>query len=180
MTHHLDTTTRTPSQAQTQTQTQRYKSVLGRFCTGVTVVTSLEDGVPTGFTCQSFSALSLDPPLVLVCVRKESATWPGIRRTGRFAVSVLASDQRPVGDRFARSGVDRFAGVAWRPSPAGMPLIDGALAWVECSVAHEVDAGDHTVVVAAVTAMETGTARDPLLYYRGTYLGDEGRKAVTG
>lgn len=85
-----------------------YKTVLGHFCTGVTVVASIDDGEPTGFTCQSFSALSLEPPLVLVCVRKESATWPGIRKSGLFAVSVLAADQQSVGDRFARSGVDRF------------------------------------------------------------------------
>lgn len=157
-----------------------YKTVLGHFCTGVTVVASIDDGEPSGFTCQSFSALSLEPPLVLVCVRKESATWPGIRKSGLFAVSVLAADQQSVGDRFARSGVDRFAGVEWRPSPAGMPLIGGALAWVECSVVDEVDAGDHTVVVAAVTGLETGKARDPLLFFRGRYLESDRREAVIG
>ncbi|WP_338483099.1 flavin reductase family protein [Streptomyces sp. SCSIO 75703] len=161
------------------TDVREYKAVLGHFCTGVTVVTSIDRGAPAGFTCQSFSALSLDPPLVLVCVRKESATWPAVRRSGRFAVSVLAAHQQAVGDRFARSGVDRFAGVDWRPSPAGMPLIDGALAWIECAVSEEIDAGDHTVVVAAVTALEAGTARDPLLFYRGRYLEHDRREAVT-
>ncbi|WP_406494415.1 flavin reductase family protein [Streptomyces sp. NBC_00846] len=162
------------------TNVRDYKTVLGHFCTGVTVVTSIDRGGPAGFTCQSFSALSLDPPLVLVCVRKESATWPGIRRSGLFAVSVLAADQQAIGDRFARSGVDRFAGTEWRPSPAGIPLISGALAWVECSVVDEIDAGDHNVVVAAVTGLEAGTAHDPLLFYRGRYLESGIREAVTG
>ncbi|MGC5344424.1 flavin reductase family protein [Streptomyces sp. DT24] len=159
---------------------RNYRTVLGHFCTGVTVVTSIDRGGPAGFTCQSFSALSLDPPLVLVCVRKESATWPGIRRSGRFAVSVLAADQRSIGDRFARSGIDRFAGTEWRPSPAGLPLISGALAWIECSVTDEIDAGDHTVVVAAVTGLETGTAGAPLLFHRGRYLEFDMREAAIG
>lgn len=149
---------------------REYKSVLGRFCTGVTVVASMCDGIPDGFTCQSFSALSLEPPLVLVCVRKESATWPRIRRTGRFAVSVLAADQQAVGDRLARPGGNRFTDVAWRPSPGGLPLVEGALAWVECAVRDEIDAGDHLVVTAEVTALEAGSADEPLLFYRGRYL----------
>lgn len=162
------------------TNVQEYKSVLGRFCTGVTVVTSLDGGEPVGFTCQSFSALSLDPPLVLVCPQKGSTTWPRIRRSGRFAVSMLTADQQAVGERFGRSGADKFAGVGWRPSPAGMPLISGALAWVECSVADEVDAGDHTVVVAAVTGLGTGPARDPLLFFRGKFFDLDMKEAVTG
>ncbi|MYU23470.1 flavin reductase family protein [Streptomyces sp. SID8352] len=157
-----------------------YKAVLGHFCTGVTVVTSREGGEPVGFTCQSFSALSLDPALVLVSVQKTSTTWPRIRKSGLFAVSVLAADQQAVGNRFARSGTDKFAGVPWRPSPAGLPLIDGALAWVECAVVDEIDAGDHTIVVASVTGLDTGAAGEPLLFFRGRYLEPEMRGAVTG
>lgn len=158
-----------------------YKTVLGNFCTGVTVVASTENGEPVGFTCQSFSALSLDPALVLVGVQKGSATWPRIRKSGLFAVSMLAADQQSIGNRFARSGVDKFAGVEWWRSPAGAPFISDALAWVECSVVDEMEAGDHTIVVAAVTSLETGTERDPLLFFRGRYLEFEldMREAVT-
>ncbi len=154
---------------------QDYKNVLGRFCTGVTVVASLDDGEPVGFTCQSFAALSLAPPLISLSPRVGSATWSRIRRSGRFAVSMLAADQRPVADRFARSGVDKFAGVGWHPSPAGTPVIDGALGWVECTLRQEIEAGDHTIVVGSVDALGAAPTGAPLLFFRGKYF-DAGMK----
>jgi 3-hydroxy-9,10-secoandrosta-1,3,5(10)-triene-9,17-dione monooxygenase reductase component len=151
------------------TDVQDYKSILGRFCTGVTVVASIDKRQPVGFTCQSFSALSLDPPLVVLCPSKRSTTWPRIRAAERFTVSVLAADQRSVGDRFAKSGTDKFANTAWHRSPGELPVITGSLAWIECTITNEHDAGDHTVVVAAVDKLGAGAVTDPLLFFRGSY-----------
>jgi 3-hydroxy-9,10-secoandrosta-1,3,5(10)-triene-9,17-dione monooxygenase reductase component len=148
---------------------QDYKAVLGRFCTGVTVVTALDGDTPVGFTCQSFSALSLQPPLILICPSKGSTTWPRISRAGAFAVNILAAGQEGLGRGFARSGADKFAGVEWRPSPAGLPLLPDTLAWLECSIADERDAGDHTVVIATVDELGHGPADEPLLFYRGGF-----------
>jgi len=148
----------------------RFREVLGHFCTGVTVVTGIaEDGSPVGFACQSFAALSLDPPLVLFCVARTSRTWPALAATGRFAVNVLAEEQQAVSAEFGRRGGDKFAAVSWQPGPSGVPLLDGALTWVDCEVQAVHPAGDHYVVIGRVTALgETSEAR-PLLFHRGRY-----------
>ncbi|MEV7005210.1 flavin reductase family protein [Streptosporangium sp. NPDC051022] len=163
----------------TSTDAHQYKTVLGHFCTGVTVVTALDGDEPVGFTCQAFSALSLRPPQVLLCPQKTSTTWPRIRRSGRLAINMLGAGQREIGRRFARTGVDRFAGVGWRPSPAGLPLIDGALAWLECRVVEEIDAGDHMIAVASVGELGVGQAEHPLLFFRGEFVGYEVKEAVS-
>ncbi|MGO1560820.1 Nitrilotriacetate monooxygenase component B [Actinomycetales bacterium JB111] len=147
----------------------RYREILGQFCTGITVISGCLDGRPVGFTCQSFSALSLDPPLVLVCPQRSSTTWPLIRRTGRFTVSVLGADQRDVSNAFARSGTDKFDGVGWSVSPAGNPVIDGSIAWLDCWVLNEVDGGDHEIVVGLVENLERGADSAPLLFHQGQY-----------
>ena len=163
----------------TSTSAHDYKAVLGRFCTGVTVITSLDEGEPVGFTCQAFTALSMEPPLVLLCPQKTSTTWPRIRRAGRLAVNMLSDRQRETGRRFARTGVDRFSGVEWRPSPSGMPLLPGTLAWLECHVVEEIDAGDHTIVVASVDDLATGQAGHPLLFFQGRFLDYDLKEAVS-
>ncbi|SDQ70093.1 flavin reductase family protein [Thermostaphylospora chromogena] len=163
----------------TSTNVDHYKAVLGRFCTGVTVVTSLYEGKPVGFTCQSFCALSLEPPLVLLCLQKTSTTWPKIRRSGRLAINVLGEHQQAIGRRFGRTGIDRFAGVEWRPSPAGMPLLSGTLAWLECRLTEEIDAGDHTIAVAAVDELGTGPAQQPLLFFQGRFVGYDVKEAMS-
>ncbi|HEV7977820.1 3-hydroxy-9,10-secoandrosta-1,3,5(10)-triene-9,17-dione monooxygenase reductase subunit [Amycolatopsis sp.] len=148
-----------------------FRAVLGQFCTGVTVVTSQGDGTaPAGFACQSFAALSLEPPLVLFCPGKSSRTWPMIEATGTFAVNVLAESQREISAVFGAPGVDKFAGLDWSPSPSGAPLLSGALTWIDCALETVHDAGDHYVVIGRVTAL--GEVRDgaPLLYHRGRYL----------
>lgn len=158
--------------------TADYRDVLGRFCTGVTVVTSLGCGdLPVGFTCQTFSSLSLQPPLVQLSVQHSSTTWPSIRAHGRFAVNILATDHADVALRFARSGTDKFAGMPWRVSPTGLPIFDGVLAWIECSLAEEVTAGDHTIVIASVDALADERDSDPLLFFRGE-LSDSGMKGA--
>lgn len=147
----------------------KYREILGQFCTGITVISGIVDGRPVGFTCQSFSALSLDPPLVLVCPQRSSTTWPQIRRTGRFTVSVLGADQRDVSNAFARSGTDKFDGVDWSLSPAGNPVIDGSIAWLDCWVLREIDGGDHEIVISLVDNLERGSDSAPLLFHQGRY-----------
>ena len=143
--------------------------MLGHFCTGVTVITGVEDGRPAGFACQAFAALSLDPPLVLFCPARSSATWPMIARAGYFCANVLAARQQEIARRFGVPGTDKFAGVSWSPSPSGAPVLAGALAWVECAVQAVHEAGDHYVVVGRVTALGPCEADRPLLFYRGRY-----------
>lgn len=148
-----------------------FRQVLARFATGVVVVTgSTEDG-PAGLTCQSFSSLSLDPPLVLLSTARSSTTWPRIAATGRFAVNVLGADQQDVSSRFAVSGGDKFAEQGWRPGLLGNPLLDGAIAHVECDIEALHDGGDHEIIVGRVRALEAPgiESRSPLVYYRSGY-----------
>lgn len=148
-----------------------FRQVLARFATGVVVVTGATEAGPAGLTCQSFSSLSLDPPLVLLSTARSSTTWPRIAATGRFAVNVLAGDQQDVSTRFAVSGGDKFTGLAWRRGALGNPLIDGAIAHVECDVHSLHDGGDHEIVIGRVRAIEAPglDSGSPLVYYRSRY-----------
>src|SRR5712691_10693628 len=124
-----------------------FRQVLGHFChfcTGVTVITTAG---PAGFACQAFAALSLAPPLVLFCPSRASATWPVIERAGHFCANVLADGQQELASVFGTSGAGKFDGVPWSPSPAGAPILDGTLTWVECAVEAVHEAGDHYLVV---------------------------------
>lgn len=149
---------------------ERFRDVLGHFATGVTVVTAVEDGLPVGFTCQSFAALSLDPPLVALAPAKASTSWPKIAEAGAFCVNILSEGQVELCRAFAVSGGDKFAGVAWRAGPAGTPVLDGALAWVEAAVSIVHDAGDHELVVGRVLDLDIGDGT-PLLFYRSGFGG---------
>lgn len=146
----------------------RFREVLGHFATGVAVVTAMEDGTPVGFTCQAFTSLSLDPPMVALAPGKNSTSWPRIARSGRFCVNVLADDQEALSRDFAKSGGDKFTGVGWRPASNGAPLLDGVLAWIECTLVEAHDAGDHELVVGRVEDMGVNGGR-PLLFYRGGF-----------
>lgn len=150
----------------------RMRDVLGHFASGVTVITGIdpadESGRPAGFACQSFHALSLEPPLVCLCVGKLSTTWPRIRASGRFAVNILGAHQEGLSRAFAISGVDKFAGVRWSASPLGSPLLDAALGWVDCTVGEIHDGGDHEIVVGNVVSL-AARGSDPLLFFRGAY-----------
>lgn len=147
-----------------------YKRVLGGFCTGVTVVASVVGGTPVGFTCQSFGALSLSPPLVMLCPAASSTTWPLIRAAGAAVISILAADQEDLSRRFAVSGGDKFADVRWEPSPSGLPILDGALGWVDCEIEDEHPAGDHTIAVCRVRALSVNPQVGPLLFHHGRYV----------
>jgi 3-hydroxy-9,10-secoandrosta-1,3,5(10)-triene-9,17-dione monooxygenase reductase component len=148
------------------------KEVLGNFGTGVTVVTASTPSGPLGFTCQTFVSLSLNPPLISFCPARTSQTWPAIREIGRFTVNILADAHGGLSDNFARPGgptVDKFGGVAFGTSPSGGPLLQGALAWVDCTLRAEYDGGDHTIVVANVLDLDAALDGEPLLYFRGDY-----------
>ncbi|OLT31504.1 flavin oxidoreductase [Actinomadura sp. CNU-125] len=162
----------------TEIDSARFRSVLGRFATGVVAITAVEPGTgrPAGLVANSFTSVSLDPPLVAFCVAHTSTTWPLLRDAGRLCVNILSEPQLEVCKRLAVRGGDKFAGIDWTESPGGAPLIDGALAWIECSVEREHVAGDHVIVVARVHDLDGRHDADPLLFYRGGY----GRLARTG
>ncbi|MFD9037411.1 flavin reductase family protein [Streptomyces bottropensis] len=163
-----------------------FRRVLGAFATGVTVITapapppppppppgadaSAPTEPPVGFACQSFSSLSLDPPLVAFMVGRTSTTWPRIARAGVFCVNVLGADQGELCRRFAVSGADKFAGVTHTPAPAtGSPRITGAAAWIDCTVHAVHTGGDHLIVVGRVRALDTADDTMPLLFHRGRF-----------
>jgi flavin reductase (DIM6/NTAB) family NADH-FMN oxidoreductase RutF len=146
----------------------RFREVLGHFATGVTVVTAMEDGEPVGFTCQSFTSLSMDPPMVALAPAKSSTSWPRIARAGAFCVNILSDRQEAVCRTFAVSGGDKFSGIAWHVGPSGTPVLEGSLAWVACKLEMVHDAGDHELVIGRVTALDVEDGR-PLLFYRAGF-----------
>ncbi|MFF5360982.1 flavin reductase family protein [Streptomyces scabiei] len=161
-----------------------FRRVLGAFATGVTVITAPAPGPPAqagapapaeppaGFACQSFSSLSLDPPLVAFMVGRTSTTWPRIARAGVFCVNVLGADQGELCRRFAVSGADKFAGVAHTPAPVtGSPRLAGAAAWIDCAIHAVHTGGDHLIVVGRVEALDTDDETMPLLFHRGRFGG---------
>jgi 3-hydroxy-9,10-secoandrosta-1,3,5(10)-triene-9,17-dione monooxygenase reductase component len=158
-----------PADAERIVDPQAMRDVLGHFASGITVVTADTAEGPIGFTCQSFSSLSLDPPLVAFAPARTSRTWPRLREIGRFCVNVLAEGQDDVSQQFARSGGDKFAGVPWTCSPHGSPVLDGVVAWIDGELWAEYDGGDHTIVVARVLDLGAHPERRPLLFHRGTY-----------
>lgn len=148
---------------------QLFRQVLGHLPTGACVVTTTVDDRPLGLSCNSFTSVSLSPPLVLFCPGRTSTTWPVMRPTGRFAVNVLGAGHAGVCRRFAEKDIDRFAGIAWRPSALGNPVLEDATAWLDCETTAEHDAGDHTIVVGQVHALEGRDAEGPLVFFRGRY-----------
>lgn len=152
-----------------------FRHVLGQFCTGITIITTVEGGVPVGFACQSFAALSLEPPLVLFCPTKVSRSWKAIESSGYFCVNVLTEQQKDVSARFGSKEPDKFAGVEWSPGKLGSPVLKGSLAHIECTVASVHDGGDHFVVFGAVQSLSEipRVKPRPLLFYRGEYTGIE-------
>ncbi|WP_329171315.1 flavin reductase family protein [Streptomyces sp. NBC_01477] len=152
------------------------RSILGRFATGVTVLTGCDPttGTPYGLAANAFASVSLDPPLIAFCVARTSTSWPCIRKARTICVNILAAHQRDVCAAFARSGGDKFARLSWSPSPVGRsPLLNNTTGWLECTVQDEREAGDHMMVLARVE--ELGAAPDaeeavgPLVFYRGGF-----------
>jgi 3-hydroxy-9,10-secoandrosta-1,3,5(10)-triene-9,17-dione monooxygenase reductase component len=160
---------RIPDDPESAARARRFRDVLGLFASGVTVVTSLSDGAPVGMTCQSFSSVSLEPPLVMFCPAKTSRAWPMMQRAGFFCVNFLSADQAEVSQAMATKGSDKYDGIDWRPASTGAPLIDGVLGFVDCTVHSVHEAGDHYVVLGRVRELGFGEEGKPLLYYRGSY-----------
>ena len=130
---------------------RQFRDVLGRFASGVTVITAMSGGAPVGLTCQSFTSVSLNPPMVLFVPAKTSRAWPAIQRSGKFCVNFLSAAQAELSNQMASKGADKFAGVAWQPAPAtGSPMIEGTLGYVDCQIQSAHEAGDHFVVVGRV------------------------------
>lgn len=153
---------------------RRFRDVLGCFASGITVITTMSGEEPVGMTCQSFSSVSLDPPLVMFIPAKTSRAWPMIQRSGRFCVNVLAADQEHVSGQMATRGIDKFAGIDWTPASAtGSPVIAGTLAHLDCTIHTVHEAGDHYLVVGRVEHLEfqseEAPVTEPLLYYKGRY-----------
>ncbi len=150
-----------------------FRSVLGNFASGVTVITAPgatpEEG-PAGFACQSFASLSLAPPLVTFMVARTSTTWPRIARAGVFCVNILGAEQGELCRAFAVSGADKFAGVSHTPSPVtGSPQLTAVPAWIDCRIHAVHTGGDHLIVVGRVEALGAPTEAAPLLYHRGHF-----------
>ncbi|WP_395311452.1 flavin reductase family protein [Mycobacterium sp. AMU20-3851] len=154
------------------------RRVLGHFCTGIAVITAHDGERPIGFTCQSVTSVSLDPPYISFCPSRTSTSWPMIREVGTLCVNILAAEQKSVCAQFATRGNDKFAGIGWNPGANGAPTLDGALASVEADIQFEYAAGDHTIVVARVTGLWAHEERLPLLFYRGGYGAFEGASHV--
>ena len=146
------------------------RDALGCFATGVTVVTTLDEaGQPVGLTANSFSSVSLDPPLILFCLARSSTNVERFRQAEHFAINVLHIGQQPTSGVFARSQADRFQDVAWETWDTGAPILSGALASFECGTEQIVEAGDHLVIIGRVRRARFEPRRDPLLYFRGKY-----------
>lgn len=146
----------------------RFREVLTHLPTGVTIITATADDRPTGMAANSFTSVSLDPPLILICPAKSSSTWPTMRDAGVFCVNVLGQQHEALTRRFAAKDVDRFAGVDYELQPEG-PVLSEAIAWLGCRIRDEHDAGDHTIVVADVTQIDAAAGIDPLVFFRGRY-----------
>jgi flavin reductase (DIM6/NTAB) family NADH-FMN oxidoreductase RutF len=146
----------------------RFREALGHFATGITIVTATDAGEPVGFSCQSFAALSLDPPMVILAPAKTSTSWPRIARAGSFCVNILGDHQEAVCRAFAVSGGEKFDGVDWTPGVTGAPVIEGSLAVVECTLGAIYEGGDHELVTGHVVTMEIGEG-SPLIFYRSGF-----------
>jgi flavin reductase (DIM6/NTAB) family NADH-FMN oxidoreductase RutF len=146
------------------------RRALGAFVTGVTVVTTVDaEGRPRGMTANSFTSVSLDPPLVLVCIASTAASFAAFSDFPSFAVNILAEGQEELANRFASKRPDKFSGVDWSVATTGAPVLGETLAWLDCSVHHQINAGDHLIVIGRVEGMSCGTAR-PLAYCQGNYV----------
>lgn len=146
------------------------RDAMGCFATGITIVTALDaEGTPVGLTANSFTSVSLDPPLLLVCIANTAGTAPALRAAAHFGVNVLQIGQQPTSNRFASKGEDRFANQPWAPGQTGVPLLGGSLVSFECQRESLHEAGDHFILVGRVVRAQFEPHRDPLLYFRGKY-----------
>lgn len=143
--------------------------VMRRLATGVTVVATDSEKGPVGVAINSFTSVSLEPPLVLFCISRTSRSWPAIKAAQRFAVSFLTAEQEPAARRFCASGVDRFVGQDLRTAATGAPILAAAGGYVDCTLGRVIEAGDHHVVLGHVVAAGVLNDARPLVFTQGTY-----------
>ncbi|WP_028655115.1 flavin reductase [Nocardioides sp. J54] len=149
---------------------QQFREVLGQYPTGVCVVTAASgDGPDAGFVVGSFTSVSLDPPLVAFFPDKRSSTWPRIAAAGHFCVNILSADQEHLCRQFSSKAPDKFEGVDARPAGTGAPILDGAVAWIDCDIESVSEAGDHWFVLGRVRELQVETGSLPLLFFQGGY-----------
>jgi flavin reductase (DIM6/NTAB) family NADH-FMN oxidoreductase RutF len=148
-----------------------FRKACGHFLTGVTIVTAIgDDGAPVGITVNSFTSVSLEPPLVLVCIDRVSGSHRAFATGSAFAVHVLHHEQRYLSTRFATPRADKFAGLAWRPGPGGAPILPEFTTLFECTTVTAEVAGDHGLFVGRVERVEIRDTDAPLAFYRGAYV----------
>jgi 3-hydroxy-9,10-secoandrosta-1,3,5(10)-triene-9,17-dione monooxygenase reductase component len=146
-----------------------FRRVLGQFATGVTIITAMDGDEPAGVAANSFTSVSLDPPLVLFCVGRTSSTWPRIERARKFAVNILGEHQEELSQLFATKGADRFGQVDWHVGVGGSPVLHDTLAYLDCEFWAEYDGGDHIIVVGQVLDLGFTEGPGPLLFFGGKY-----------
>jgi flavin reductase (DIM6/NTAB) family NADH-FMN oxidoreductase RutF len=149
---------------------QWFRKVLGQLPTGVCAITALQaDGQPIGMSIGSFTSVSLDPPLVGFFPDHNSLSWPKIETTGRFCVNILSAEQEPVCRQLASKAANKFEGLSYRSAGSGAPILDGAVAWIDCDLLSVQPAGDHYIVLGAVRELQIETGDLPLLFFQGGY-----------
>lgn len=150
---------------------REFRDTVGCFATGITIITTRQDdGAPVGLTANSFTSLSLDPPMVLFCLDNNVASFDAFQAGGHFAVNILSEKQQDLSSRFAKSGPEKWDGVAFDSGDTGCPILPGSLACMECRVSSINEGGDHVIVVGEVLRLERAQEDAmPLLYYRGGY-----------
>jgi 3-hydroxy-9,10-secoandrosta-1,3,5(10)-triene-9,17-dione monooxygenase reductase component len=146
-----------------------FRRVMGQFATGVTIITAMDGDEPAGVAANSFTSVSLDPPLVLFCVGRTSTTWPRIERARKFAVNILGDHQEDVSRLFATKGADRFGETDWHVGVGGSPVLHDVIAYVDCEFWQEYDGGDHIIVVGKVLDLGVDHDAGPLVFYQGEY-----------
>jgi flavin reductase (DIM6/NTAB) family NADH-FMN oxidoreductase RutF len=155
--------------SETPVTSEEFRRACGRFATGITIASVLDaNGTPHGLTVNSFTSVSLDPPLILICLGHAVTTIDAFRQARHFGINVLAEDQQALSDRFARKGHDRFDGLAWYRGESGVPLLHGVLATIECRLHQRFTSGDHDIFVGEMVGVHSGEG-EPLLYYASRY-----------
>lgn len=148
-------------------EAEAFRRTLGRFATGVTLVTAADASGPLGLVVNAFTSVSLEPPLIAICPSRNSFTWMRMRRRGRFGVNVLGTEHAAYVRRAARADADRFVGIDYELAESGVPRVRSAIAFLDCESVSEQPAGDHWVVIARVHAMLADRDRDPLVFSDG-------------
>ena len=148
-----------------------FRQACARFATGITISTVLgSDGTPHGLTANSFTSVSMDPPMLLLCIDHKANIIDHFKNAKHFGINILEKGQMNLSNRFAERGQDRFGGVSWHVGQFGVPLLDGAIAHFECAITNVIEAGDHSIFLGEVVSAESFDG-EPLLYFRSRYAG---------